>query len=189
MISFNSYHNSGVVLINWVIFVLTAFIILWGSLINFKGLKYSRVNDQYRTTEDQYRTCNHLLLELTTPDSQVCCDGRAEDWVCRASYDEQGRLFTSGWAWIIPMSLPLTTMLCEALSLLFQQSVTNSTSNKKSTLSHGGFAFLSPIKPLIQLFETTYLGRYAIILIRTLIRSMIYFIITIIRAVSRILIN
>lgn len=157
-------------------------VILWGSLINLKGLKYTRVSDYYRDNDSPFRRCNRLLLDLTTPDSQVCCDGRRDDWLCRASYDEQARFFTSNWAWIIPLSFPLTTMIGEAFSLFFQPSVFNSISNKQSSHSNGGIAFFSSIKPLIQLFEDSFFGRYVVIMIRTLIRCTIYFMIAVFRA-------
>lgn len=93
-------------------FIVSASIIFLGSGLNDLNLKYSRV------TSKSNRTCRRELFILTVPNSQLCCDSpfNADDWVCVASFDTLNRIFSSKWAFQIPLIPLVLTMVTELVS-------------------------------------------------------------------------
>ena len=94
--------------------VLSAFIsgslmILLGSGLNNLNHKYSRVSAM------EFRSCKRELFITNVPDSRLCCDTphNAVDWVCVASYDFLNKIFSSKWAFQIPLIPVVITVLTE----------------------------------------------------------------------------
>ena len=94
--------------------VLSAFIsgflmILLGSGLNNLNHKYSRVSAL------GVRSCKRELFITNVPDSRLCCDTphNSVDWICVASYDILNKIFSSKWAFQIPLIPVVITVLTE----------------------------------------------------------------------------
>lgn len=94
--------------------VLSAFIsgslmILLGSGLNNLNHKYSHVS------APGVRSCKRELFIRNVPDSRLCCDTshNSVDWICIASYDKLNKIFSSKWAFQIPLIPVVITLLTE----------------------------------------------------------------------------
>lgn len=94
-----------------VAFVISAFITILAIGLNDLNHKYARVS------ASGPRNCKSELFILSVPDSQLCCDrpNNAVDWVCIASNDSVNKLFSSKWAFQIPLLPFVMTMVMELI--------------------------------------------------------------------------
>lgn len=126
-----STNDSLVRLIVSAVFFVTTVIIIFCSLLNYQGLKYSLLKAPF----EQFH-CNNLVVTLSLPNSEVCCDtGHEDSWVCIASLDIIGRTFSSLYAWAIPLAVASTTLLIDLLQInIFQCSNILSSVEIRSTV-------------------------------------------------------
>lgn len=90
-------------------FISGALVILLGSGLNNLNHKYSRVS------APGVRSCKRELFITNVPDSRLCCDTphNSVDWICVASYDFLNKLFSSKWAFQIPLIPFVITVVTE----------------------------------------------------------------------------
>jgi hypothetical protein len=106
-------------LLNHLLFVFLIVFTLWFSALNDVGLKYSLVK---KGTTSNYPNklvsgCRRNIVELTTPDSWLCCDEHkySDFWVCLAAFDTITRTMSSTLAWILPLTPFALTLLVDIL--------------------------------------------------------------------------
>jgi hypothetical protein len=108
-----STNDSLVRLIVSIAFSITTVIIVFCSLLNYQGLKYSLLKAPY----EQFH-CNNLVVTLNLPNSEVCCDtAHGDSWLCIASLDTIGRVFSSLYAWMIPLAVAVTTLIVDLVQI------------------------------------------------------------------------
>ena len=107
-----------------VLAVVTAAVLL-GSLYNSDGLKHSiaRLPPAYHNISSSMVQCVKRVLVLNIPDSLLCCDeGRAQDLLCVASFDQLSRLLSHPvFAWILPLLPCCVTFLLDCWYLFTQR--------------------------------------------------------------------
>lgn len=88
--------------------LLIVLVIAVGSSLNDKGLKYSKAVPMH---------CSEELFILSLPDSNLCCDVDYHylDWVCVASFDRINTIFSSYFAFFIPLIPLLFTTITEVV--------------------------------------------------------------------------
>lgn len=91
--------------------VISVFITVLAIGLNDLNHKYARASSSV------IRNCKNELFILSVPDSQLCCDrpNNAVDWVCIASNDSLNKLFSSKWAFQIPVLPLVMTVLMELI--------------------------------------------------------------------------
>lgn len=89
------------------VLILCFGVVCVGCLLNKGDLKFSRSH----TTD-----CSKGLLALNLEDSHICCDSPSHEsnWICIASFDSLNYVFSSRWAFVIPL-VPwvLNSALCD----------------------------------------------------------------------------
>ena len=97
-------------------YLIIAFVI--GTFITVLAIGLNDLNHKYaRASSTELRNCKNELFILSVPDSQLCCDrpNNAVDWVCIASNDSLNRLFSSKWAFQIPLLPIVMTVVMELI--------------------------------------------------------------------------
>lgn len=177
---------------NFSIFCILCALVLWGMLLNEKGIKYSRIFPRDSSSLPRpFQNClskgssdykPSLLVGLNRPNSFVCCDSsRKDDLLCISSNDSTIKRLSSSWAWMIPFLPVLFTFLTEiaeyCLPQLIQRqpSVPFVTGNYKSNDDWAN--------PLFVMLKENNVNKFYAICLKTLFRAVIYFIIILFRAV------
>lgn len=112
-------------------FFITSLVIIFGSLLNYHGMKYSILKAPF----EQFH-CHNLVVTLSLPNSEVCCDSaHGDSWLCIALLDQMGKIFASWYAWIIPLSAATTTLVVDLIQInVFQFSNVLSRCETRSTI-------------------------------------------------------
>ena len=89
----------------WSFLVCTvSIIVIFGSLCNIAGHKYSRARG--------YPGCQKTILNLHVSDSLTCCDQRS-NWICTASFDSINNILGSYWSLVIPLVPLVITVIAD----------------------------------------------------------------------------
>ena len=82
----------------WLSIFLAVTVVLIGTYMNFDDSKYTKVPPSGSGGEE----CKLRILSLYVQDSVTCCDG-VKNMVCSAYTDTSNKIFSSVWAFFIPL--------------------------------------------------------------------------------------
>jgi hypothetical protein len=160
--------------VNVVVFVLLFLLVGWGCLLNIHGHKYSKIYPAPEQLPTPYKYCHkRMVVALDIPDSYTCCDSaRSGDLLCLSSFDPKVKLLSSNWAWLLPFVPLVCTTLIELISEFLHPLGFNSMT-KREGREHS--------TPLGALQEGK--GKFVSVLMRSIMRAVVYFLIILIRVV------
>lgn len=117
------------------LFISLLVFVLWASGLNDAGLKYTKSRS---SVSEVFPGCKNLILELTSPDSWICCDQDMHNdlWVCAAAFDSLTRAVSGYWAWILPVLPLMGTFLVDSVvdRLRTLQETRHTTSSSRNRL-------------------------------------------------------